>query len=409
MSTATLPNGVQPRTISELTQEIKGVLELGFTSIWVVGEVSGVKRHSSGHIYLTLKDTGAQMSAVVYRGVALRMRYDLLEGMEVFARGRLNVFPPHGKYQLVIEEMQPKGIGAQEEALRQLKEKLSLLGYFQPERKKPLPEIPRRIALVTSPTGAAVRDMLEVLARRWPAAEVWVCPVPVQGDGAGAKIADMVRLLNHLHAAPDAAIDVMVVGRGGGSTEDLWAFNAEELAHALYRSRIPVVSAVGHEIDWTIADGVADVRALTPTDAAQRIVPDRLELLDGLRETEAQMVAALTRRIESARRGLDEIARRPAFRRPLERIRDLESRLDDWSERLDRAIHQRLDQARERVAAVAAQLETLSPLNVLARGYSLTRCESNHTVIRNADQLKPGDRLVTTVQRGRIVSRVEAT
>src|SRR5262245_27725393 len=409
MSLATVAEEIKPLTISELTQEIKGTLEEGFPAVWVVGEVSGYKKHTSGHVYLTLKDAGAQLPAVLYRGVALRLRHDLRDGMEVLARGRINVFAPHGKYQLSIEEIQPKGVGAQEEALRRLKEKLFKLGYFAPERKKRLPAFPRRVALVTSPTGAAVRDMLEVLARRWPAAEVWVCPVPVQGDVAGEKIAEMVTLLNQLHACGLAALDVMVVGRGGGSSEDLWAFNAEALAHALFRSHIPVVSAVGHEIDVTLADGVADMRALTPTDAAQKIVPDRIELLEGLRDLEAQMLATLTRRIEQGRRWLDDIARGPVLRRPVQRIRDLEGQLDDYSDRLHLAIQQRVAQARERADAHAARLETLSPLNVLARGYSLTRSDKDLTVIHRADQVQPGDRLVTRVQHGEIVSRVEST
>lgn len=407
MSLLAVPEGVKLLTISELTRDIKGVLEDGFPAVWVVGEVSGCRRHTSGHVYLTLKDAGAQLPAVVYRGVALRLRHDLKDGMEVLARGRINVYEPQGKYQLSVEEIQPKGVGAQEEALRRLKEKLSRLGYFKPERKRRLPRFPRRVALVTSPTGAAIRDMLEVLARRWPAVEVWVCPVPVQGDGAGEKIAAAVTCLNRLHAA-GAAVDVLVIGRGGGSAEDLGAFNAEALAHALCRSRIPVVSAVGHEIDWTIADGVADLRALTPTDAAQRIVPDRLELLDGLRELEAQLYAAVTRRLEQGRRWLNDAARRPALRRPLERVRNLERLLDDYAERLDRAARGRLGQCRERLDAHAARLETLSPLNVLARGYSLTLSETDGAVIRSAEQVRPGDRLVTTVQHGQIMSRVEA-
>lgn len=408
MSLLAVPEGVKLLTISELTQDIKGVLEDGFPAVWVVGEVSGCRRHTSGHVYLTLKDAGAQLPAVVYRGVALRLRHDLKDGMEVIARGRINVYEPQGKYQLSVEEIQPKGVGAQEEALRRLKEKLSRLGYFKPDRKRRLPRFPRRVALVTSPAGAAVRDMLEVLARRWPAVEVWVCPVPVQGDGAGEKIAEMVTRLNCLAAAGAVPIDVMIIGRGGGSAEDLGAFNTETLAHALYHSRIPVVSAVGHEIDWTIADGVADLRALTPTDAAQRVVPDRLELLDGLRQLEAQLHGVMTRRLEQGRRWLNDIARRPALRRPLERVRDLERLLDDYAERLERAARGRLGQFRERLDAYAARLETLSPLNVLARGYSLTRGELDGSVIRDAEQVQPGDRLVTTIQRGRIVSRVEA-
>jgi exodeoxyribonuclease VII large subunit len=409
MSAGMLPEGVKVLSISELTQEVKSLLEDGFPSVWVAGEVSNVARPSSGHVYLTLKDGQAQLRAVMWRGVALRLRFDLRDGQEVIARGRLSVYAPRGEYQLLIEELQPKGIGAQELALRQLKEKLSLLGYFAPHRKKPLPRFPRRVALVTSPTGAAVRDMLETLGKRWPAVEIWVCPVPVQGDGAGEKIAETLRLLNRLRERGEFAADVLIVGRGGGSAEDLWEFNKECLAQAIFESAIPVVSAVGHETDWTIADGVADFRALTPTHAAAEIVPDRWEVVQALGDTDTRLRELLLRRLDLARRRLDDLAQRRAFRLPLERVRDRERRLDEWAERLGRAARQRLAAARERLQAQAARLETLSPLNVLARGYSLTRREVDQAVVRRPDQVRPGDRLVTLLQEGQVISRVEET
>jgi exodeoxyribonuclease VII large subunit len=256
MNAPFVPPGETVLSVSELTRQVKEVVEGGFPNVWVGGEVSNLSRPSSGHLYLKLKDSQARLNAVVYRGVALRLKFDLHDGMEVIARGRLNVYVPHGEYQLSVEELQPKGIGPLELAFRQLKEKLSVRGYFDPKRKKRLPRFPRRVVLVTSPTGAAVRDMLETLGRRWPAAEVWVCPVPVQGDGAGLKIAEAIGRLNRIRG-----IDVLIVGRGGGSLEDLWAFNEECVAQAIYASRIPVVSGVGHETDYTIADMVADARA----------------------------------------------------------------------------------------------------------------------------------------------------
>src|SRR5216684_2569355 len=218
MSLAGIPEGVKVLSIGELTREVKGLIEEGFPAVWVTGEVSNLKPYPSGHIYLSLKDAEAQLSAVIWRSVALRLRYDLRNGQEVIARGRLSVYEPRGQYQLVVEEIHPKGLGALEFALRQLKEKLSGLGYFAPARKKPLPRFPQRVALVTSPRGAAVRDILEVLARRWPAIEVWICPVRVQGDGAAEEIAAAITLLNQLQG-----IHVIIVGRGGGSVEDLWA------------------------------------------------------------------------------------------------------------------------------------------------------------------------------------------
>jgi exodeoxyribonuclease VII large subunit len=396
------PPGEQVLSVGELTRKVKEKIEGDFPNVWVSGEVSNLRRPSSGHLYLKLKDSEACLSTVIYRGISLRLKFDLHDGMEVVARGRLNVYVPHGEYQLSVEELQPKGIGPLELAFRQLKEKLSVRGYFEPKRKKRLPRFPRRVVLVTSPTGAAVRDMLEILGRRWPATEVWVCPVPVQGDGAGAKIAEAVSRLNRLRG-----IDVLIVGRGGGSLEDLWAFNEECVANALFTSRIPVVSGVGHETDYTIADMVADLRAETPSAAAMRAVPDRAELLEGLRGTGTQMRTLLNQKLRRAQQTLQDLARRRCLRLPLERVRDEERRLDEYAGRLGRALRQRLVLARQRVEAVAGRLETLSPLNVLARGYSLTRKEADGSVVRGPEQVRPGDRLVTTVQNGTVLSRVE--
>ncbi len=403
------PAGVRVYRVGELTRNVKQLLEDHLGTVWVEGEVSNLARPSSGHLYLTLKDAEAPLRSVIYRGVALRMRFDLRDGMSVIVKGRLTVYVPRGEYQLQVEEVQPKGIGPLELAYRQLKEKLSARGWFEPGRKKPLPRIPRRVVLVTSPTGSAVRDMLEILSRRWPPTEVWVCPVPVQGEGAAQQIAAAVDLLNRI-GGPDAPlpqrIDVLIVGRGGGSLEDLWAFNEEVVAEAIVRSRIPVVSGVGHEDDFTIADHVADVRALTPSEAAERVVPDGAKVLDWLGELEGRLRQLLLRKLELARGRIDDLAKRRCFREPLERVREEERRLDERSERLERAIRQRLDQSKRRLEAEAARLETLSPLNVLARGYSLTRGEDG-TVIRAPKQVRPGDRLITQVQGGRIESRVE--
>jgi exodeoxyribonuclease VII large subunit len=403
MPTGLVRDNVKILSIGELTRAIKGLIEDGFCSVWVSGEVSNLSRPSSGHVYLTLKDAEAQLRTVIWRSVALRLRYDLREGQEVIARGRLSVYPARGEYQFVVEELEPKGLGALELALRQLKEKLFRLGYFAPERMKPLPRFPRRVALVTSPSGAAVRDILEILARRWPSVEVWVCPVRVQGDGAGDEIAAAICLVNQLKSA-----DVMIVGRGGGSTEDLWAFNAECVAHAIYASQIPVVTAVGHEIDLTIADLVADCRALTPSEAAERVVPHREEMLDGLRALQEQIRNLLLGRLERARRRLEELAQRRSFRLPLEGIRERERRLDESAERLHRAVRHTWRGVRERLEAQAGRLETLSPLNVLGRGYSLTRRRTDGIVVRSPDQVQAGERLVTRLQHGQILSRVEA-
>jgi exodeoxyribonuclease VII large subunit len=409
MSVPFPPPGVHVLTVGELTRVVKGLLESTCASVWVEGEVSNLSRPNSGHLYLTLKDDAAPLRALIYRAVALRMRFDLRDGMKVIARGRLTVYEPRGEYQLLIEELQPKGIGPLELAFRQLKEKLSLLGYFEPARKRRPPAFPRRVALLTSPTGSAVRDMLEILSRRWPGAEIWVCPVRVQGDGAADEIALALGRLNAIGAPEFAAerrIDVVILGRGGGSLEDLWPFNEESLAHAIYRSRIPVVSGVGHEDDLTIADLVADVRALTPSEAAERVVPDRAELLAWLGEAEGRMRSVLARSLTLRRERLLELAGRRCLRAPLDRIKQERAVLADWDERLSRAARQGLAQGRERLGSLAGRLEALSPLNVLARGYSLTRNDAG-VVVRDVEQVRPGERIVVDLQRGRLLGRVE--
>jgi exodeoxyribonuclease VII large subunit len=270
-----------------------------------------------------------------------------------------------------------------------------------------LPTFARRIALVTSPSGAAVRDMLQVLTTRWPLSDVLVCPVRVQGDGAAQEIAAMIHLLNRLRLAGTVAVDVMIVGRGGGSVEDLWAFNEEIVADAIFASAIPVISAVGHEIDVSLCDHVADVHALTPTDAANKVVPDRAEMGESLRKLRNRMEEAIRHRLELARQWLEAVRTRSALRRPLSRIREREERLDELASRLHRSIKQKAARAADTLTAVAGRLETLSPLNVLRRGYSLTRTEDSDELARDASMLRPGDRLLTRLDRGSVISRVE--
>jgi exodeoxyribonuclease VII large subunit len=402
MENVSMGGGVKILSVSELTSQVKGMLEEEFASLWISGEVTAFKRHQSGHWYFTLKDAGAVLPAVMWRSSNARVKIELKEGMEVLARGALSVYVPHGKYQFNVLEIQAKGLGALEVALRQLKEKLAAKGYFRPERKRPLPRHPSRVALVTSPSGAAVRDMLEILGRRWPATEVYICPVRVQGDTAAAEIANAMALLNRV-----GGVDVIILGRGGGSTDDLHAFNDERVADSVFRSRVPVVAAIGHEIDVTIADLVADKRALTPSEAAELVVPDRVELLKKVGDMDLRLRELLWGRLESARGRLADFGDRRIFRRPLDRIHDLEQGLDEIGERLQRCMRQRLDRWRQMVQATAGQLETLSPLNVLSRGYSLTRRASDQQVVRTADQVKPGDLLVTVLLHGQITSRVE--
>ncbi|MCS6866822.1 MAG: exodeoxyribonuclease VII large subunit [Gemmataceae bacterium] len=407
MSTATKPS-VQPLTVSQLTAQVRGVVEAKFPQVWVVGEVSNFTRASSGHWYFTLKDAQSQIKCAMFRGFNLRMKFDPQDGQEILARGRLTVYDPRGEYQLLVEEIQPKGVGAAELALRRLKEKLLAQGYFDPRRKRPLPRPPRRVALVASATGAAVRDMIEVFAQRWPFTELIVKPARVQGEGAAQDIAVSIRLLNWLHTTGRLPIDVMVLGRGGGSAEDLWAFNEELVAEAIFTSQIPVISAVGHEIDVTIADLVADHRAETPTAAVVALTPHREEMLQQLGEWHQRLTASLQRRLQRWRERLEDFASRPVFRRPQQRISDLEQRLDDIASRLHRAVQVRLNQARQKVLEFSGLLESLSPLQVLARGYSLTHTGDGQ-LVRDPSGLQPGDVLITTLAHGSIRSLVTET
>jgi exodeoxyribonuclease VII large subunit len=391
-------------SVSQLTGQIKGLLEGRFGRVWVGGEISNLSRPQSGHCYLTLKDDLAQIRAVLWRTVAARDGIDLHDGLEVICRGYLDVYPPRGSYQLVIEHIEPRGLGVLERALRQLRERLAAEGLFAPARKRPLPRFPRRIALVTSPTGAAIRDFLEVLRRRWPAVHVLIVPVRVQGEGAAAEIAAGIASINRL-AEP---VDVVVVGRGGGSLEDLWAFNEEIVVRAIFASKIPVVSAVGHEIDVTLADLVADVRALTPSEAAERVVPAADEVLEYLNRQHGRLASAMRTRFGTARARLDALAACRVFRRPLERVQLLARRLDELQGRAGRAASGRMDLARANLRVVGGRLESLSPLAVLARGYSLTTRLAGGGLVRSAAELAVGELLRTRLAEGEVTSRVEA-
>lgn len=390
-----------PPSVSELTGQIQSLLEGKFANVSVVGEISSLSRPSSGHLYLNLKDAQASIRAVVWRTTARKLKFDLEEGLEVVARGRVTVYPPRGDYQLVLDDIVPKGLGAQDLALRKLKEKLAKLGYFAAERKRPIPRFPRRIALVTSPSGAAVRDMLEVLARRWPLADILIGAVRVQGDEAPLDIARMMRIV-----AQTPGIDVVILGRGGGSSDDLHAFNDERVATAIYTAPMPVISAVGHEIDVTIADLVADRRALTPSEAAEIAAPDRRELAKFLESRGQRLTDLVAGRLRIARQRLDAIADRRSFRQPLERTRDLERRLDEFDQRLRIAFRGRLQLAQARLATLAGKLDSLSPLNVLARGYSLTRIPTDGRVVRSIADVRAGDAVEILLADGRLAARI---
>ncbi len=388
-------------TVSELTARIKESLESAFPDVYVVGELSRVTRASSGHVYLTLKDEHAVLQAAIWRGIASAIKFDLAEGLEVLARGSIDVYPPRGSYQLIISWVEPRGLGALQLAFRQLMEKLEKEGLFRDEIKKPLPPFPRRIGVVTSPTGAAIRDIINVISRRFPAVELYLFPTRVQGAEAAAEIAAAINTLNDRR--PD--LDVLIVGRGGGSLEDLWPFNEEVVARAIHRSAIPIVSAVGHEIDFSISDFAADVRAATPTEAAELVVPDRAEVLRILGERSKRLAAALEGMMLRGRHRLEALAARYAFRRPEAAIQQSAQRVDEVMERLNTLFAHWLGLLRERTAAIGRRLEALSPLKVLERGYSVTLAADGR-IVRSIEGLSGGERIMSRLHRGQIVSEI---
>ena len=404
MPTAPVTSAPQTLTVSQLTAQIKDMLEGAFPSVWVAGEVSNFSRPQSGHCYFTLKDDQSQIRAVMWRGTATKLKFDLADGLEVICRGHLDVYGPRGSYQLVVDELQPKGVGALELALRKLREKLAAEGLFEAARKRSLPVFPKRMAFVTSPTGAAVRDFLEVLRRRWRGVDVLIIPARVQGEGAAAEIVAGIRAANRLVPRPD----VLVVGRGGGSLEDLWAFNEEPVIRAIAASKIPTVSAVGHEIDVTLSDLVADVRALTPSEAAERVVPAEDEIRKRLLGYRDRIRSSALRRITLARSRLETIAAHRPFRRPFDVVHDRNRQLDELALRGTSALRSLLHERQRRFAGLAGQLQSLSPLAVLERGYSITHDAKTGKVVRTAIQLKPGQTIVTKFAQGEAKSVVES-
>lgn len=452
--------------VTELTRRIKAVLEDDIGSVWVEGEVSNAKLVGSGHLYFTLKDEGSQLTAAYFRFAQSGCRVEIKDGARLRVLGRITVYEPRGQYQLIVQKVEAAGQGSLQEAFEKLKEKLGREGLFEGARKRPLPLLPRHIGIVTSPTGAAIRDMLQILGRRFPNLHVLVAPVRVQGEGAAAEIAAALDLLNQRDD-----LEVLIVGRGGGSLEDLWSFNEEGVARAIARSRLPVISAVGHEIDFTISDFVADVRAPTPSAAAELVVRAKADFeqqVEGLRRhlTGALQQGLLTLRNRFVRAAHSYVFREPqnllqkhrlavarlhelARRGLLDAVRDQRQRLDEASLVLGQQtlltlqrrrqilplLHNRLEaalprarergvqhlarlalrlphplqlavqKARQLVQQRAAQLQALSPLAVLDRGYSITHTAQGE-VLRDADRVQPGDRLITRVARGALASTV---
>ena len=392
-----------PLTVSEVTFALKEVVEGHFTDVLVRGEVSNWRPAASGHVYFSLKDRGASLGAVMWRGQAGRLKFPVKDGMEVVASGHIDLYAPHGKYQLVADALDPVGAGAAALALEELKRKLAAEGLFSESRKRPLPLLPRRIGIVTSPTGQAIRDLLRNILRRNPRAWVTLRPVRVQGETAAAEVARALRDIDEA-----GGFDVVIVGRGGGSAEDLGAFNDEAVARAMAACHAPVVSAVGHEGDWTVADMVADLRVSTPTAAAEMAAPVREQILRELGHHRSRLDDGLRARLGLARERVDSLGQRHALRRPVDRVHDLAQRVDDLRRRLDQGARVGALRRRDRLAAAAGLVESVSPLRVLARGFSVTTREGSGAPLAEASSVVPGARIAPPLRRGRIRSVVEA-
>ncbi len=376
-------------TVSQLNQYARSLLEQDqhLASVFVCGEISNFTNHyRSGHWYLSLKDENAVIQAVVFRSSAQHIKFLPQDGMRVICHGRVTLYDRDGRYQLYIDDMQPDGLGALSLAYEQRKEKLEKLGLFAEEHKQPLPPYPETIAVVTSPTGAALQDILNILTRRYPLARVLLCPVQVQGEAAPAQLTDM---MDKLSVRND--VDVIIIGRGGGSLEDLWAFNSEELAFAIYNCPIPVISAVGHETDFTIADFVADLRAPTPSAAAELAVPDAQDLAVGLAGVRARMRAALQRMVQTGQQRLGAVLASPKFTAPATMLDPYYQRVDTAWHRAQLAVQNALLLHRSRFDGLSGRLTAYSPLGALRRGYAIAR--KNQTILQRADQVAVGDRI----------------
>lgn len=389
-------------SVSDLVNAFKEVVETALPPCTVEGEISNSRRSPAGHWYLTLKDELSEIGAVIWRNAAQKIRFDPRDGMKCLATGSLQVYVAKGTCQFVISRLMPQGIGELELAFRQLRDKLSAEGLFDESRKRPIPRIPRRIALVTSPSSAAVRDMIQVITRRWPPARIVVVPVRVQGEGAAEDIARALKLVHRI-----LDVDVVITGRGGGSLEDLWCFNTEIIARAVAACRVPVIAAVGHEIDLSIADLVADRRALTPSEAGELVVPSARDLQDSLLQTAQRMRHTLRDRLDRARLRLSTIEARSVLQRPMSLVDQKRLDCESLSERAVTAVRLMTERKRRDVAEFAASLQALSPLQVLSRGYSLTQC-SDGTLLRSAVSAELGETLTTRLSSGLVRSVVTA-
>ena len=412
-------------SVSELTRRLQEVLEDRFPAVWVEGEISNFRLYGSGHAYFTLKDADAQVRAVLFRNRGRRIKFEPADGLHVMAFGSIEVYPQRGEYQLVVELLEPKGLGALQLAFEQLKARLQAEGLFDQARKRELPRFPRKIGIVTSTSGAAIRDILRVIGRRFGELHIVIAPCRVQGEGAAEEIAQGLRDLNAL-----GDVDVIIVGRGGGSLEDLWAFNEEIVARAVAASKVPVVSAVGHEVDFTIADFVADLRAPTPSAAAELVVREKQAVVDSLGQLRARLERLAARPLRDLERRVDELTTRlrremrgelgranhrlvlatRALRAsdPVARVAGDRHRLENLQSRLITSLTRRCDRARYGLRTAVGRLDSLSPLAVLGRGYSLTRTPTGE-VVRSPAQVQVGDAIRVLLHRGSLDARVTDT
>lgn len=391
-------------SVSVLNRYVKSVLEGDpqLRCVYVSGEISNFVNHSrSGHLYMSLKDEGALVDAVMFHGAASKLAFTPENGMRVIVRARVSLYERDGSYQLYIDQMQPDGVGALQVAFEQLKARLEQEGLFAQARKKPIPAYPRLIGVITSPTGAAVRDIMNVLGRRFPLASIVLAPVLVQGEGAPAQLIDALQRFNALHErASRYTPDVIIIGRGGGSIEELWAFNDEGVARAVAASHIPVISAVGHETDFTICDFVADLRAPTPSAAAELAVPESGQLSQRLMQYRARTAAALQSRLQLGRRRLQGLLDRRCLKTPLFYVQEQGIRLDHISKQFTAAAQNKLQRQRHRVAQAAGKLDALSPLKVLSRGYSIA--SQNGQALRSVSQWQAGERVTLRLADGAV-------
>ena len=392
-------------SVSDVNQYIKAMVDRDglLSGLCIRGEVSNYKVYPSGHHYFTLKDAGGALRCVMFKGSAVSLRFRPENGMKVLAFGRISVFPRDGAYQLYCERLTPEGVGDLYVAFEQLKVRLQQEGLFDPAHKKPIPAYPQRIAIVTSSAGAAIHDMLRILGKRYPLTKVILLPVRVHGAEAPPEICGAIRYVNRFQLA-----DVIITGRGGGSMEDLWAFNDERVARTIYQSEIPVISAVGHEPDVTISDFVADLRAATPSNAAELAVPDQAELRERLLSAQSRLQQAQTRQLKLARQRLDGLKSKRVLQSPMNYLQDRRMLLDYQQKQLAACTRQQLDKKKQRFIRLTAALDAMSPLKVLSRGYSMTRDQNGH-VLRDAGAVQAGSQITVTLQTGEVDAVVQTT